>query len=765
MQKQGKLGNYLKGLTKGTNFISNLIAVVVVAMLVIAFDKFDLFASVLGANKVNFIIVASALGVSAILFLIAVIVGLNKKNISFADNMLAVGFLAFIAAVAYSLVSVYVLGGGFLKLKLIASGTILLFDLTLLIIRCNNFVELDAEDAKKERANFFKYFGSIFKKFWLAIILFAVVAVGVLVAIDKFNVVSKFNNHDDLKLLLIVGLSVVALVLLQFFVERMKNKLINLVDIILLLMIIGGGVIFGLSFSHSESNVLTARIIAIALVAVALILMIVLCFNTHLETKDEIKVQKSYKPSLKVYLKFLSKKCVLLAIFAVAFALIAYVNAFIVANGFDKLLGGIKLENYKTFIIFALGVVAVAMIVLASLVARKISFVDHLVVALFIASLVCVPVFVVLKANTTSIIVAGSLAVFNLILVIIRICNVKDSYIEAQEEAEKAQATEEAQEEVQEEPATEEVVEEVKEEPVNEVVAEEIVATEEQPVKLKKVNPKKSFDIFLRTSDDQTKQNYTDIKNAIMVYGLNARMTKSGENFTKRGVSMSKKDAEKPIRLQVKMQIRGKYIKLYMNYDPTLVDAKYYRFKDITEKNPDRPIFMKVRSKLSVKRAIELINLLAEREGFKQKKNYQVTDYGAMFSDADLTYMQKLGYDYLVKKEVTLEEVNGYNDELADKLVKVETIAKSERYIYDEVTLDELCSMFKDGEVASMEEIRLRGLVKINANQITVKASEKLSKALTVEATSFDPKAVEMIFIAGGFAKKFVEVSEEENKD
>ncbi|MBO5851062.1 MAG: uL15 family ribosomal protein, partial [Clostridia bacterium] len=141
---------------------------------------------------------------------------------------------------------------------------------------------------------------------------------------------------------------------------------------------------------------------------------------------------------------------------------------------------------------------------------------------------------------------------------------------------------------------------------------------------------------------------------------------------------------------------------------------------------------------------------------FNSKKKFTEVDYASLLTSEGLTYMQKLGYDYMVKDSVTYEEVAILNDEWAEKIVKTELIKDPERYIYDEVTLKELEDNFEDGSVVSLEAMRQKGLVKINSNHITVKASESLSKKFIVEGNVIEPKAVAMIYIAGGEATRLI---------
>ena len=118
--------------------------------------------------------------------------------------------------------------------------------------------------------------------------------------------------------------------------------------------------------------------------------------------------------------------------------------------------------------------------------------------------------------------------------------------------------------------------------------------------------------------------------------------------------------------------------------------------------------------------------------------------------------MEKLGYDYMVKDSVSLAEVVKYNDEWVEKVVKTKLVPNAERYIYDEVSLDDISIAFKEGEVVDLESLRTKGIIKPNANYVTIKPSAHLTKKLFVEANVIDEKAVQMIVIAGGEATRLI---------
>lgn len=73
---------------------------------------------------------------------------------------------------------------------------------------------------------------------------------------------------------------------------------------------------------------------------------------------------------------------------------------------------------------------------------------------------------------------------------------------------------------------------------------------------------------------------------------------------------------------------------------------------------------------------------------------------------------------------------------------------------YAEVNVAALNERFNDGDVVSVETLRLAGLVKKVADGVKILGNGELTKKLTVQATKFTQSAKEKIEAAGGKAEE-----------
>ena len=202
--------------------------------------------------------------------------------------------------------------------------------------------------------------------------------------------------------------------------------------------------------------------------------------------------------------------------------------------------------------------------------------------------------------------------------------------VPAQEEVEIPQ--EEVKEEpVASEPTTEEtspveetksegepVAEEVKkEEPVaSEPVAEEVKPTP-APVAVapvsgatKKVVRRPSFEDKIKNLPEDLQSKYLAIKNEVLKYGIKSRVSYRGETFRLKKVKY------------VFMSVAGNHLKVYFRLDPKdyentslpIIDAsKHMKFEEI-------PVVLKVKSNLSLKRALALVQDVMKKYGIEEKK-------------------------------------------------------------------------------------------------------------------------------------------------
>ena len=153
------------------------------------------------------------------------------------------------------------------------------------------------------------------------------------------------------------------------------------------------------------------------------------------------------------------------------------------------------------------------------------------------------------------------------------------------------------------------------------VVADEVAVTEPEIVEEVAEEPKedlvmrvdRSFTAKLKQSDDEVKDRYGMIKNALLSYSWNADRFNCGRATI------------------AKMNIRGKTLCVYFALDPKDPAFKQtiYNQKDMSEQKAyaQTPFMMKIKSDLAAKRAVRLVETLAEQKGVAKKKDFEEVDY------------------------------------------------------------------------------------------------------------------------------------------
>ena len=184
-----------------------------------------------------------------------------------------------------------------------------------------------------------------------------------------------------------------------------------------------------------------------------------------------------------------------------------------------------------------------------------------------------------------------------------------------------------------------EPVKEEKKEPVAEVAKEEeiqihdkIVPEEEKAPEYKIVTPKNKkkektasapvveqpaeknkiiripFQERMLNADDEMKRNYNELKNEILSYGVNSRVSNSGDAFRLHR------------KTYVKITIAGLSLKLYFALNPDDYKDSTIPVQDAGHKGiyADIPLVFKVKSGLSMRRAKELIQTVMDQGGLEQ---------------------------------------------------------------------------------------------------------------------------------------------------
>lgn len=330
------------------------------------------------------------------------------------------------------------------------------------------------------------------------------------------------------------------------------------------------------------------------------------------------------------------------------------------------------------------------------------------------------------------------------------------------------ESEEEQVEKVSEEPVAEPEEEQV-EEPVGEsdeeadeeeeedVVGEESapageITWEEVASNKRRAKPRYTFDMKLRIADDNVKRFYSDIKNALLSYGMHARMSRHKENFNKGRINIAR------------MAINGKTLKIYLAINPSEIDPKYYHHRDVSDKKgvAELPTMINVRSKVAVKKVKMLIDRIAEELVIFPKK-YTPQDFAEQLTADGFTTVERKGYGYLVNPDgvAKKEEVDNIPDDFATNAVEyVYAPQKASRFIKAELSLKEISDNFKDGDVVDIEQVRGKGLCAVNANYLSVTESASLKKKLHVYADEYTVAAAKMICVAGGEAYMIIQPAE-----
>ena len=117
-----------------------------------------------------------------------------------------------------------------------------------------------------------------------------------------------------------------------------------------------------------------------------------------------------------------------------------------------------------------------------------------------------------------------------------------------------------------------------------------------------------SFAERLGKSEKVLKEHYNELKSEILSYGIKSRVSNSGDTFRLH------------TKTYVKMVVAGKALKLYFALDPKDYKDSTFPVGDASNKGlyKEIPLFFKVKSELSVRRAKQLIADAAAKDGLVQ---------------------------------------------------------------------------------------------------------------------------------------------------
>ena len=149
--------------------------------------------------------------------------------------------------------------------------------------------------------------------------------------------------------------------------------------------------------------------------------------------------------------------------------------------------------------------------------------------------------------------------------------------------------------------------------PEEEKVEEPAPVKEENPV-VEEAQAEKNkiiripFQTRMINADEEMKRNYNELKNEILSYGVNDRVSNSGDAFRLHR------------KTYVKITIAGLSLKLYFALNPDDYKDSPIPVQNAGHKGiyADIPLVFKVKSGLSMRRAKELIQTVMEKDGFEQ---------------------------------------------------------------------------------------------------------------------------------------------------
>ena len=202
---------------------------------------------------------------------------------------------------------------------------------------------------------------------------------------------------------------------------------------------------------------------------------------------------------------------------------------------------------------------------------------------------------------------------------------VEEPTTETPETAEPVEETLVTTEVAPEEPATEESAP-VEETPAAETISEEpkkeVLLTSNGTPKIIRI----PFTTRMAAADDSLKAAYNEIKSLLKSYGLNNRVSNSGDSFRLHRVTYCK------------ITIAGKSLKLYLALNPEDYADTTYPVKDASSKAiyKETPLVFKVKSGLSLRRGEELIRDCMDKHGLEQIDQVQLKDWASELQNAQV---------------------------------------------------------------------------------------------------------------------------------
>jgi ribosomal protein L15 len=239
----------------------------------------------------------------------------------------------------------------------------------------------------------------------------------------------------------------------------------------------------------------------------------------------------------------------------------------------------------------------------------------------------------------------------------------------------------------------------------------------------------------------------------------------------------------------IKLDVRGKTLCVYYALMPEdYANTKYRVERSEIDKCQDTPCLYRITNATRVSNAKELVGIVMLKNGAGKGKTradkyefpYQSTtnliaeglnkevvvkeSYGDFLehknkSEAKAPEREKqikrrkdtANVHKLCREKVAEEEADAIvSDDIAAELVTERRSGKVYTGKKDIINIDTLSANYEKGEIVTVENMREKGLIDKNADEVKVLARGMLTKPLTVEAQDFSLQAVKMILLTGG---------------
>lgn len=151
----------------------------------------------------------------------------------------------------------------------------------------------------------------------------------------------------------------------------------------------------------------------------------------------------------------------------------------------------------------------------------------------------------------------------------------------------------------------------------------------------------RTFENKLRQSDDDAKDYYSVIKNKILSFdGVKSRVSKLADTFKCNG------------EVVCKMTVSGKTLLINLCLECSKYDAKYFKFVDVGDmsKFADTPMRIKIKNKLTLKRCLEIIDLMFAEKNILSSAIENV-DYASQYPKVENAVIFMNSIAHLIRRE------------------------------------------------------------------------------------------------------------------